>query len=66
MNAATSPTVTPGDVIAAGFPVVSTLTLGDLNTAVSIFVGLLGAAYLARKWYREETAKKPRPPEFDI
>lgn len=57
-----------GDFLAAAVPSAASLTLAEWNTLASLSFGLLGAAYLARKWWREEmAAKKGRPPsDFSI
>lgn len=65
--------VSPGDLAAAAVPSGASLTLAEVNTLASLCFGFLGAAYLARKWYREEqaakdqAAKPARPPsDFSI
>lgn len=58
-----------GDILAAAVPSGASLTLAEWNTVASLAFGLLGAAYLARKWWREEQAAKKsgRPPsDFSI
>lgn len=50
--------VKPADYATALVPPLATFTLGEINAMIGIAGGLIGIAYVLRKWHREEKAKK--------
>ena len=50
----------PSDVIAATIPVLSTVTLGQINDLVGIAGGMIGMAYLIWRWHRDAKQNNSR------